>query len=80
MCSVKERVTLTPDRVVTHRGKSAARARGTSFFGLVETLLAKATGPRKTAGKDFVAKWAGKFESADLEGPRGDYLRRKYGL
>jgi hypothetical protein len=32
------------------------------------------------AGKDFVAKWAGKFELADLEGPRGEYLRRKYGL
>jgi hypothetical protein len=77
---VKERVTLTVDRAVTHRGKSAARARGASFSGLVETLLAEATSPRKTAGKDFVAKWAGKFESADLEGPRGDYLRRKYGL
>ena len=80
MCIVKERVTLTLDRTVTHRGKSIARARGTSFSGLVESLLAEATGPRKTAGKDFVAKWAGKFESADLEGPRGEYLRRKYGL
>ena len=77
---MKERVTLTLDRAITHRGKSVARARGTSFSGLVETLLAEATGPRKTAGQDFVAKWAGKFELADLEGPRGEYLRRKYGL
>lgn len=80
MCIVKERVTLTLDRAVTHRGKSVARARGTSFSGLVETLLAEATGPRKTAGKDFVAKWAGKFELADLGGARGEYLRHKYGL
>jgi hypothetical protein len=42
--------------------------------------LAEATGPRKTAGKDFVTKWAGKFELADLEGARGEYLRHKYGL
>lgn len=77
---MKERVTLTLDRTVTHRGKSAARARGTSFSGLVEALLAEATGPRQTGGKDFVAKWAGKFESADLKGPRGEYTRHKYGL
>lgn len=77
---MKERVTLTLDRGVTHRGKSAARARGTSFSGFVESLLANATGPRKAAGKDFVSKWAGKFELAKLEGPRGEYLRRKYDL
>lgn len=77
---MKERVTLTLDRAITHRGKSVARARGTSFSGLVETLLAEATGPRKTAGEDFAAKWAGKFELADREGPRGEYLRQKYGL
>ena len=77
---MKERVTLTLDRAVTHRGKSAARARGTSFSGFVESLLANATGPRKPAGKDFVAKWAGKFERAEIKGPRGEYLRKKYGL
>jgi hypothetical protein len=77
---VKERVTLTLDRTVTHRGKSAARARGTSLSGLVESLLAEATGSRKSAGKDFVTKWAGKFEVADLKGSRGEYLRHKYGL
>ena len=80
MCIVKERVTLTLDRTVTHRGKSVARARGTSFSGLVETLLAEATGSRKSADKDFVTKWAGKFELADLKGARGEYLRHKYGL
>ena len=80
MCIVKERVTLTLDRAVTHRGKSAARARGTSFSGLVESLLAEATGPRKTTSKDFVTKWAGKFSLANLEGSRGEYLRHKYGL
>jgi len=80
MCIVKERVTLTLDRAVTHRGKSAARAGGTSFSGVVETLLAEATGSRKSADKDFVTKWAGKFELADLKGARGEYLRHKYGL
>lgn len=77
---MKERVTLTLDRTVTHRGKLVALARGTSFSGLVETLLAEAAGPRKKAAQDFVAKWAGKFEPSDLEGSRGEYLRRKYGL
>lgn len=43
-------------------------------------MLAEATGPRKPAGKDFIAKWAGKFKLADVQGPRGEYLRRKYGL
>ena len=80
MCVVKKRVTLTLDRTVTHRGKSAPRARGTSFSGLVESLLAEVTGSRKTAGKDFVTKWTGKFELADLDGARGEYLRHKYGL
>jgi hypothetical protein len=80
VCIVKERVTLTLDRTITHRGKSAARARGTSFSGLVETLLAEATGSRKSADKDFVTKWAGKFELTDLKGARGEYLRHKYGL
>lgn len=77
---MKERITLTLDRTVTHRGKSAARARGTSFSGFVESLLANATNPRQAADKDFVSKWAGQFAVADLEGPRGEYLRRKHSL
>jgi hypothetical protein len=48
---VKERVTLTLDRAVTHRGKSVARTRGTSFSGFVESLLAEADWPERRPAK-----------------------------
>lgn len=77
---IKERVTLTLDRAVTHRAKSAARDMGRSFSGMVETLLREATGEKRSSAEGFVAKWRGKFKLAERKGPRAEYLRRKYGL
>lgn len=77
---MKERVTLTLNPAVTHCGKLAARTHGISFSGFVESLLASATGLREPADRSFASKWAGQFKLADLEGPRGKYLQRKYNL
>lgn len=77
---MKDRVTLTLDPAVTHRAKSAARARGTSFSGLVESLLATETGRAEPEEEPFHRKWAGKLKLAEREGPRFEYLKRKYQL
>ncbi len=76
---MKNRVTLTLDPAVTHRAKSVARARGTSFSGLVESLLATETG-RLAPEEPFHMKWAGKLKLAKREGPRFEYLKEKYQL
>ena len=76
--NMKERVTLTLDPAVSHRAKSVARARGTSFSGLVESLLAEQTG--QPAVTPFHVKWAGKLKVAEKIGPRFEYLKRKYHL
>ena len=75
---MKERVTLTLDPSVSHRAKSVARARGTSFSGLVEGLLAEKTG--QVAAAPFNVKWAGKLKVAEKTGSRFEYLKRKYQL
>lgn len=77
---MKDRVTLTLDPAVAHRAKSAARARGTSFSGLVESLLATETGRAASEDEPFHMKWAGKLKLAAREGPRFEYLKRKYQL
>lgn len=77
---MKDRVTLTLDPAVTHRAKSAARARGMSFSGLVESLLAMETGGAAEGDEPFHRKWVGKLKLAEREGPRFEYLRRKYQL
>jgi len=77
---MKDRVTLTLAPLVTHRAKSVARARGTSFSGLVEPLLAAETGRAVPGDEPFHMKWAGKLKLAECEGPRFEYLRRKYQL
>ncbi len=77
---MKERVTLTLDPAITHRAKSVARKRGTSFSGLVEKLLAAETSVDSTADQSFHIKWAGKLKLAEQTGPRFEYLKRKYGL
>jgi len=77
---MKNRVTLTLDPAVTHRAKSVARARGTSFSGLVESLLATETGRLAQEEEPFHMKWAGKLKLADREGPRFEYLKQKYQL
>jgi len=75
---MKDRVTLTLDPAVAHRAKSAAQARGTSFSGLVESLLAAETGWAAPGDEPFHTKWAGKLKLAKREGPRFEYLKRKY--
>lgn len=74
---MKTRVTLTLDPEVSHRGKLAARARGTTFSGLVEQLLG-AHSPLKKEGLPFQAKWKGKLRLAKKSGARMDYLKEKY--
>ena len=77
---MKTRVTLTLDPEVSHRGKLAARARGTTFSGLVEQLLG-AHAPRKNkANLPFQAKWKGKLTLAKKSEARMDYLKDKYQL
>ena len=76
---MKTRVTLTLDPVVSHRAKAVARARGTSFSGLVEQLLATETG-QAVASVPFHIKWAGKLKVAHKSGPRFEALQRKHQL
>lgn len=77
---MKTRVTITLDPEVSHRGKLAARARGTTFSGLVEQLLG-AHAPRKNKSKlPFHTKWQGKLTLAKKSEVRMDYLKEKYQL
>ncbi len=77
---MKIRVTLTLDPEVSHRGKLAARARGTTFSGLVEQLLGAHAPHKNKAHLPFHAKWKGKLGLANKSGTRMDYLKEKYQL
>lgn len=77
---MKTRVTLTIDPEVSHRGKLAARARGTTFSGLVEQLLSKETDSSARGCLSFRDKWQGKRVFSQKTGPRMDHLKKKYQL
>jgi hypothetical protein len=77
---MKTRVTLTLDPEVSHRGKLAARARGTTFSGLVEQLLSEETVSSVKSGPSFRDRWQGKLVFSEKTGPRMDHLKKKYQL
>jgi hypothetical protein len=77
---MKTRVTLTLDPEVSHRGKLAARARGTTFSGLVEQLLNKETVSSVQGRPSFRDRWQGKLVFSEKTGPRMDHLKKKYRL
>ena len=77
---MKTRVTLTLDPEVSHRGKLAARARGTTFSGLVEQLLNKETASSVKGPPSFRDRWQGKLVFSEKTGPRLDHLKKKYQL
>jgi hypothetical protein len=77
---VKTRVTLTLDPDVSHRGKLAARARGTTFSGLIEQLLTKETVSSSKTGAPFRDQWKGKLVLSKKTGPRMEHLKKKYQL
>lgn len=77
---MKTRVTLTLDPEVSHRGKLAARARGTTFSGLVEQLLNKETVSSVQGRPSFRDRWQGKLVFSEKAGPRMDHLKKKYRL
>lgn len=77
---MKTRVTLTLDPEVSHRGKLAARARGTTFSGLVEQLLSEETVSSVENRPSFRDRWQGKLVFSEKKGPRMDHLKKKYQL
>jgi len=77
---MKTRVTLTLDPDVSHRGKLAARARGTTFSGLIEQLLSKETVSSSKSRTSFRDQWKGKLVMSEKTGLRMDHLKKKYQL
>jgi hypothetical protein len=77
---MKTRVTLALDPEVSHRGKLAARARGTTFPGLVEQLLIKEPASSVKGPPSFGDRWQGKLVFSEKTGPRLDHLKKKYQL
>ncbi len=77
---MKTRVTLTLDPEVSHRGKLAARAQGTTFSGLVEQLLSKETVSSVKSRPSFRDRWEGKLVFSEKAGARMDHLKKKYQL
>jgi hypothetical protein len=77
---MKTRVTLTLDPEVSHRGKLAARARGTTFSGLIEQLLTNETVSSSKRRTSFREKWKGKMALSKKTGPRVEHLKKKYQL
>lgn len=77
---MKTRVTLTLDPDVSHRGKLAARARGTTFSGLIEQLLTKETVSASKRRASFRDQWKGKLALSEKTGPRMEHLKKKYQL
>jgi len=59
---MKKRVTLTIDPDVLARARRLAHSRNTSVSGLIEGFVRRAPMTRKSGGRSFSSKWAGKFK------------------
>lgn len=80
---MKQRITLTIEPSVSHRGKAVARSRGTSLSGLVEELLNREAGrgSNKSSPVSFADRWKAKFQlNRKIEDSRHEALKERYGL
>ena len=75
---MKTRVTITLDPSIHRAAKRVARARSTTVSGLIESLLASASGAPGESIVDGMIGSAVLRETAPGEDPLADALRAKY--